>query len=353
MWELAEGQHGVVARWQLRALGFTKSEINWLVTAKLEKVARSVYRVPGSVRTWHQLVMIHVLAAGPGAAVCLRTAAALLGVPGFRRGVIEVARPWKRARESRPKWLHESTYLPEHHITVIEGIRCVRLDRTLFDMCGVLYVERAKAMLKSALSRKLTTYGRLETVFFETARRGRKGSALMRAFLDNYDEKAVTESELEDMVEAVLEDANITGFRRQVNLGNDEKFIGRRDWKHESAPVVIEAQSAEYHTDWAVQVADYYKSLESSAIGVHTIPVTFRILVEHPEVFVAAVRAELARFGLSQQSKPGEFAKEEVSSDARRASSARPAARKGRGSRGTRSAARSRGPRPSSRQGRP
>jgi hypothetical protein len=123
----------------------------------------------------------------------------------------------------------------------------------------------------------------------------------MRAFLDNYDEKAVTESELEDMVETVLDGAGITGFRRQVNLGNDEKFIGRRDWKHEAAPLVIEAHSEEFHADWAVQTADYDTSLESSAIGVHTIPVTFRILVEHPDIFVAAVRGELARFSRVDQ----------------------------------------------------
>ena len=111
------------------------------------------------------------------------------------------------------------------------------------------------------------------------------------------------------MVEAVLQDAGMSGFRRQADLGNTEKFIGRRDWKHDTAPVVIEAHSEEFHTDWAVQVADYYKSLESSAIGVHTVPVTFRILVEHPEVFVAAVRAELARFGVPPDAEPGEFAR--------------------------------------------
>lgn len=302
---LASDQHGVFAVWQLG----DKSKVRYAERhGIIERMHRGVYRVRGSVDTWHQRAMLHVLAAGPGAAVCLRTAAALLGIPGFKRGVIEVARPWKRARESRPPWLHESTYLPPHHITVIEGIPCVRLDRTLFDLCAVLWSERAKAVLKSCLSRELTSYGRLEKVFFETARRGRTGSAFMRAFLDNYDDKAVTESELEDMVEAVLEDAGIVGFRRQVNMGNDEKFIGRRDWKHETAPVVIEAQSAEFHTDWAVQVEDTYKSLESSAVGVHTIPVTYRILVDHPEVFVAAVRAELARFSATCGQNPGQFA---------------------------------------------
>jgi hypothetical protein len=353
MWELAERQYGVVARWQLLALGMTAGKIDWLVTTRFEPVALGVYRVRGTPRSWEQSVMIHVLAAGPGAAASHRTAAALLGVPGFRRNVIEVVRVWKRGRERRPTWLHESTYLPPSHITVVEGIPCVRLDRTLFDLCAVLWEKRADRTLKTALSRKLTTYGRLERVFFETARRGRKGSAFMRAFLDNYDAKAVTESELEDMVEAVLEDAGITGFRRQVDLGNNEKTIGRRDWKHETAPVVIEAQSAEFHTDWAVQTADYYKSLESSAIGVHTIPVTFSILVEHPEVFVAAVRGELAQFHLAGQGELGEFADGGATTGAAGVSAAPRGARRGGGRRGTGSAPRSRGPRPSSRRATP
>jgi hypothetical protein len=300
VWGLAERQYGAVARWQIEPRSLRRFDA-FVATGALRRVAHGVYVMRGAPASWHQDVMIHILAAGPGAAACWRTAAALLGIPGFRRDRIEVVRLWKRGRETRPTWLHESTYLPEHHITAVESIPCVRVDRTLFDLCAVLYSERAKAVLKSCLSRKLTTYGRLEKVFFETARRGRKGSAFMRAFLDNYDEKTVTESELEDMVEAVLHDAGITGFRRQVNLGSDEKFIGRRDWKHETAPVVIEAHSAEFHVDWAVQVADYYKSLESSAIGVRTIPVTFRILVEHPEVFVAAVRAELAQLVLGSR----------------------------------------------------
>jgi predicted transcriptional regulator of viral defense system len=305
---LAERHHGVIAVYEAWALGVSEAELrSALREGHLARECRGVYRVQGSVPTWQQRVMVRVLAAGPGAAASHRTAAALLGLPGFTRARIEVARVWKRSRNTRPHWLHESTYLPPDHLTVIDGIPCVRIDRTLFDLCGVLFMERSKAVLKSALSRKLTTYGRLEKTFFETARRGRKGSAFMRAFLDNYDEKAVTESELEDMVETVLASGHIIGFRRQVDLGNDEKFIGRRDWKHETAPLVIEAHSAEFHTDWAVQSADYYKSLESSAIGVRTIPVTFRILVEHPEVFLAAVRTELATFPVTVDGKGGEF----------------------------------------------
>jgi hypothetical protein len=310
VWDLAARQHGAIARWQALALGVTPDQLKTELRAgRLRRSLHRVYVVAGAPDTWLRRVMIHVLAAGPGAAASLWTAAALLGIPGFKRSRIAVTRPWKRSRKSRPPWLHESTYLPAEHIIVIEGIPCVRLDRTLFDLCAVLWNQRAVRTLKTALSRGMTTYGRLERTFFQTARRGRKGSALMRAFLDNYDEKAVTESELEDMVEAVLDDANITGFRRQVNLGNDEKFIGRRDWKHDTAPVVIEAHSGEFHTDWAVQVEDYYKSLESSAIGVHTIPVTFRILVEHPEVFVAAVRRELATSKGVYAPEGGEFAR--------------------------------------------
>ena len=294
IWWLAERQFGVFARWQLEPAEVRRVDA-LLEAGRIERVERGVYRVRGAPHSWEQDLMICLLAAGPGAAASLWASAALLGVPGFRRDRVAVTRLWKRSRETKPEWLHESTFLPESHITVIDGFRCIRVDRTLFDLCAVLSKKRAHRMLKTALSRRLTTYGRLEKVFFETARRGRKGSALMREFLDEYDAKAVTESELEDMVEAVLASGAITGFRRQVSLGSDEKFIGRRDWKHEIAPLVIEAHSEEFHTDWSTQVADYYESLESSAIGVRTIPVTFRILVERPEVFVAAVRAELAR----------------------------------------------------------
>ena len=185
LWQLAEQQYGVFARWQVQP--HERAAVDWyLRTGRLESAAHGVYRVPGSPRSWEQRLMVHVLAAGSGAAASLWTSAALLGVPGFRRDRIAVSRLWKRSRKTRPPWLHESTFLPETHITVVEGIRCVALDRTLFDLCAVLSRKRAYRMLKTALSRSLTTYGRLEKVFFETARRGRKGSALMREFLDDY-----------------------------------------------------------------------------------------------------------------------------------------------------------------------
>ena len=67
MWELAERQYGVIARWQLKALGYGSGRIDWLRdSGALERVMCGVYRIPGSPRSWHQRVMIHVLAAGPG-----------------------------------------------------------------------------------------------------------------------------------------------------------------------------------------------------------------------------------------------------------------------------------------------
>jgi predicted transcriptional regulator of viral defense system len=183
VWELAERQYGVVARWQLDQSEAHRVD-KQIRRGRLERVEYSVYRIRGAPASWKQELMICMLAAGPGSAASLWASAALLGVPGFRRSRIAVTRLWKRGRERKPEWLHESTYLPESHITVVEGIRCVRVDRTLFDLCGVLSKKRAKRMLKTALSRGMTTYGRLEKVFFETARRGRKGSALMREFLD-------------------------------------------------------------------------------------------------------------------------------------------------------------------------
>jgi hypothetical protein len=48
MWELAERQYGVIARWQLKALGYGSGRVDWLRdSGALERVMCGVYRIQG------------------------------------------------------------------------------------------------------------------------------------------------------------------------------------------------------------------------------------------------------------------------------------------------------------------
>lgn len=80
--KLAEGQHGVVLRSQVRELGVTPDAIQHRLDAgRWELVRAGVYRLPGSPRSWEQQLLAVVLGAGAGAVASHRTAAALWASP--------------------------------------------------------------------------------------------------------------------------------------------------------------------------------------------------------------------------------------------------------------------------------
>ncbi|HEV2759173.1 MAG TPA: type IV toxin-antitoxin system AbiEi family antitoxin domain-containing protein, partial [Acidimicrobiales bacterium] len=84
--ELAEQQHGVFTLAQACASGFTRSAIaHRLSCGRWDLVGPGLYRLPGTPRTWEQRLSGLVLASGPGAGASHRSAAALLGIPGFDR----------------------------------------------------------------------------------------------------------------------------------------------------------------------------------------------------------------------------------------------------------------------------
>ena len=295
--ELAARQYALVSRAQALALGVSVTRIeNELKVGRIEIVLRGVYGVKGCPPSWERSVMARVLAAGEGAAASLYTGAALRGVPGFSRGGrIHVSRPWKRSRDSQLPGLHESLYLPDHHITPVRGIPTTVAERIVFDLAPRIGEERLMRVFNDVLSLDLMTIGSMEVLFAETARRGRWGSAIMRQVLSTKGEGYVpTESELEDLVERVLDAAGLPLPRRQASVGGTTAPIGRIDFLYPGPPLVIEADGKSFHKTWSVTEADQRRGLLLTAAGFRLIRVNWRQLTVEPELFVAAVRAVLA-----------------------------------------------------------
>ena len=291
---LAERQHGLVTRGQALTSGMSSDEVDWAVKRRrLVRVYRAVFRVAGAPETWRQRLLALVFAAGVYAAASHRAAAALSRIPGFPEGPVEVVRPWKRNRkQGRLVGLHESTFLPAHHVTEIDGIPVTTVDRTLFDLAGVLKRKRLERAVANAINARLTTIAKLEKVFAETARRGRKGSAAMRRLLSDIGQGYVpTESELEDLVIAVLDAAGLPLPKKQRNVGGTSTPIGRVDFLYVAAKLVVEADSRRYHESWLDQEADFRRDLRLRAAGFQIIRVSWHQLTENPEEFIAAVRA--------------------------------------------------------------
>lgn len=293
---LAARQHSAFHRHQAAKCGVDEVDLRRLLRhGVIERAVRNVYRLTGSRRTWRQRLMIAVLAAGPGAAVSGRAALALLGVPGYKEGPVEVTQPRRPSRRYKVADEHSTRFFPERHVRVIDGIPVMCVERAVFDVSGRVSQRRTKHLVKTVVGRRLTTLAKLATVLAETGAFGRPGTKMLRVVLAELAREPLTESELEDLVLAVLRAAGIELPLRQVGVGGTTAPIGRIDFLYRLARVVIEADSKRWHGDWVATEADHRRDALLTAAGYHVIRTNWGQLVDEPELFVNAVLGALTR----------------------------------------------------------
>ncbi len=291
--ELAETQHALVARTQLRERGHSADTIwAWQRAGLLDTVAEGVYRMPGSPRTWEQRLCGLVLASGPVAAASHRSAAALLGLPGFdRRGLIEVVTPRPRRHRDQSAVVHRWRVLPEDHITVVDGIACTRVPRTLVDLAGVLHPGRTERAVDNALAMRIVTVGVLRAVFDELARRGRKGTAVMRRILDERcDDFVPVESELEARFVDLVRAAGLPEPVRQLDVGDEADWIGRVDFSYPSVKLLLELDGSRHHSALLDRQADERRDARLAQAGWRIARIHWDEVAGHPDDVAIRVR---------------------------------------------------------------
>ena len=282
---LAATQHGVVARRQLRELRISRQNLRSRISrGLLLPCGPQALVVAGSPPTWQQELMVAMVDAGPGAAVSHESAAALLGLPGYWPGPVEISRP-RGPQRGVPMvgQVHESRLLPEHHVTVLDGLRVTTVPRTLFDLAGVrgARFERTKRAVENAVSHNPAVLSALRRMLPELATCGRPGVADMREILGGWPPGHVPPaSGLEARAIALLEEAGIFADR-QVDLGG-ESWIGRVDLKVKGAPVVVEVDSVVHHTSPSDRERDRRRDEQLSELGLTVVRVTEEEVFSRP-----------------------------------------------------------------------
>ena len=268
--ELAEKQRGVLTHGQARACGLSSNAIWHRVrSGRWEALGEGVYRLHGSPRTWEQRLIALTFAAGPSAAASHRSAAALLGIPGFeRRGVAEVTTPRPRRHRDLSARVHRWRPFTEHHLTVIDGIVTTRVGRTLVDLAGVLHPQRTARAVDSCLAAGLVTFGSLQGAFLDLAGRGRKGIGVMRAVLAERGPLYVAPaSELEARFLDLVRAAGLPEPVRQLDVGDGRRWIGRVDFAYPDIGVLIELDGERHHSALLDRQADHERDAALLAGG--------------------------------------------------------------------------------------
>jgi predicted transcriptional regulator of viral defense system len=284
--EIATRQHGVIAVWQLRALGIGRGVIQrWLALGRLHRVHRGVYAVGHRRLNIRGRWMAAVLACGRDALLSHRPAAALwelLPAGGARIDVTVVA---SSRAQRRGIALHQVRHLHPEDRTVIDAIPVTSLARTLLDV----------AETTRALERAWDTAERLRLLDVraveEMCRRspGRHGLKSVGALLRDRTRRVPdTKRELE---------ARFFDFCRAHGLPLPacnvlvEGYEVDAYWAEQR--LIVELDSWEFHHDRRAFERDRERDAVLQAAGYRVIRITWRRLTNHPEAVASLLRALL------------------------------------------------------------
>src|SRR4029079_700568 len=132
---------------------------------------------------------------------------------------------------SRNGTVFQTKSLPAHHCTVVDAIPVTALPRTIFALAGHHRMGRVARALDHSLAYGLAPVERFWDVFFDLAKRGRRGTRVIRILLnERAGDYVAPASELEARFRELVRKYQLPEPRAQVDLGDDELWIGRVDY---------------------------------------------------------------------------------------------------------------------------
>jgi very-short-patch-repair endonuclease len=304
---IARRQGGAITRAQLAEAGVDRHRLARMVArGELIEVQDHVFLSAGAPPTWNQRAWVRLLEVPGPAVLSHRTAARLHRAGRFSVDHIDVLvleSGWHRPVSADR---HRTTWLPPDHVATVDGLPVTTLARTIFDLCGLVSQKRRVRGLPSLTEKQVAramddgiartlTVAQLSRVLGALGGRGRPGTVLMRRLLEERcDGYVATESELEDLLIAVLTAYGVALPVRQVPLGDADDRIGRVDFVYPVPRVVVEADGRRHHSALLDAEADRWRDLELAAAGFVVLRVTWHQLVYEPQRFIAALRKVLA-----------------------------------------------------------
>jgi hypothetical protein len=289
--KLAAQQHGVVARHQLAPRGVTRSMLERrLRSGHLVPLHRGVYAVGHRVLTWNGHWLAAVLAAGPGAVLSHREAAALQQLRPSNRTLVDVTVASQRRVPGIQ--LHRAA-VPANEVTAVAGIPVTSVARTLVDLAGVVSATTLRKVIDEAERSNRLDLTSVEDVLTRIRHRRGRGHETMRHALADFRAAAatVTYSALEERFVTLL-DAH--GLPRPLTNANLHGIQVDAYWP--SQRVVVELDGwAFHHTRQAFQ-RDRERSTALTLEGFVVLRFTYDHVVRRPTWVADRVARALTRY---------------------------------------------------------
>jgi very-short-patch-repair endonuclease len=287
-------QHGLITAAQVHGIGITPRQLQHrLRYGDLEWLTPRVLRLVGTPPEPVHRLLLPVLDAGPGSALAAGAALEHWGVRGF---VDERPRIVRRRdhldHRVRGAVVHEVRFLPWNQVRVLDGVPVVSPALALLQLAGLpsVHTGRLARALDAAWSDRLVSHSTLSAVDRTMSRQGRRGLARFRQLVDERGPGHVPPaSNLESRFAQILHDHGRPEMRRQVDTGDDERWIGRVDFRAVDCPLVAEVQSERHHRGLLVEEDDVRRLHALDRAGFVVIEIVEEDLFHAPERVLAQV----------------------------------------------------------------
>ena len=216
-------------------------------TGRWTQAATGVYRSAAMPSTAQSRLLAACMAYD--ALASHRSAAALLGIDGYRLDRVEVSVAAGRVRRIPGAQLHHSSQIDLAQSVVRDGIPCTGAARTVLDLAGVVSRKRLDGTIDAVLRGGLLRLSDLWAVLASHARPGRNGTAALRAALEaRTGENGVPLSDWSRMVADLLEESGLPRplFEHRVE-DESGSLVAQVDLAYPAERVAIELDSVKWH----------------------------------------------------------------------------------------------------------
>jgi len=289
---LARAQHGVVARWQLLELGFSRRQItSGLQRGRLHEVFLGVYVLGARRISRKGRWMAAVLAAGGDALLSHRSAGRLWQLLPPSVEWIDVTAPPGRVVRRKGIVAHESSVLPDERM-VVDGIPVTSVFRTVFDLAAVMDRRGVERAWHEAEVQELRD--RVSLPMLLERYPGRRGSRNLRALLEADEPVGFTRNDFEEAFVAFVDEYRLRRPRMNGSLALRGRFF-EIDVLWEDERVAVELDSRSVHATNKNFESDKQRDRILLAEGWRTVRVTWRQLKEEPDEVAADLRKALGQ----------------------------------------------------------
>ncbi|CAN5142722.1 hypothetical protein BH24ACT1_BH24ACT1_01590 [soil metagenome] len=245
----ASRQLGLVTHRALTELGLSEEQIRGRLEQQLiQSMHRGVYRHAGTVWTPSIRILAAVLAAGPGAVASHRSAARLHQLRATVSSRPEVTVPGTRLPRHRGILLHRSDLLEAPDVTSVGRVPVTTIPRTLLDLGAVLPFEVVELAAQDAIIQERISAVDLICVLERVGKRGRRGTAALRAVvrasLPRTGIESILELDLQRLVDACPVPRPV--LQHEILVAGGKRF--RLDSAWPELRVTIEADGRRWHS---------------------------------------------------------------------------------------------------------